>query len=520
MRRYPLAVVIAVSVALVANIGLTTAQASEDELDVSDFLPSFEGFRWRVSGIADYGHQLTISSISVGQETITYRADGEVDDLSGGESGKDYSLSVSYVVSDDAMVQRKSGETMLDSKWDEIELLRDPIEEDATWQQTVGEGDDATTLSCTIEDVGGERGERVVKIRYEDVDGPYYEYREIQEHVGVVGFERLMLDGDEPYEVTYSTSPEATVLPPTRDFTDVTEEDWFFSYLGAPQRMGLIRGYPDDTFRPDSSISVAEFIKTVVSALGYPATGDGEPWHRPYVGAAEEFGLIESDDFEVYDRSIRREEMALLLARAEGTPVRDDGDTSQFSDSHEIGEDFQPYVAHATEKGLLKGYRDGSFRPEKVMTRAEAVRVLWSLIHNKDHGIFRPEDAVALEGEFEDRFYQDTIGDEDPLPRVEDFDRMDDLVDHLVEIMDRDLAESYVNDYYEERSDRLYLIPKDGPTSLQTEEDFDLSMKTPTRYQLTQEGSSGLVGDYVLTITYGQRGDDWIMVDREVEVEE
>ncbi|MFO7941610.1 MAG: S-layer homology domain-containing protein, partial [Bacillota bacterium] len=378
----------------------------------------------------------------------------------------------------------------------------------------------ATTLRCTIEAIEGERGERTLTILYRDVEGSYYERREIREHIGVVGFERLMPDEEEPYEVSYTVFPGATLLPPTVDFVDVTSKAWFLSYFGAPQRMELIQGYPDGTFRPDRSISVAEFVKTIVGARGYRIANEEEPWYRPYIGIAEERELVRSGEFEGYDRPIRREEMAMLLARAAGTQPVDGGDFEGFSDSDEIGSYFQSYVTQATEHGLLTGYPDGSFRPGEAMTRAEAARVLWSLIHVIDHPILRPEGTLELEEEFQDRLYQDTIRDEDdPLPRVEDFDRMEDVIDHLAEIMNRDLASSYVEDYYEERSGRLYLIPMDGPTLLREDEDFQLRMITPTQYELVQDTSTELVGDYILTIEYRRKDDRWIIFDREVTLE-
>ncbi len=61
-----------------------------------------------------------------------------------------------------------------------------------------------------------------------------------------------------------------TPLNPTGvpSFTDVKPSDWFARYLASGEKQGLIRGFPDGTFRPRTPISRIEATAIVVRALG------------------------------------------------------------------------------------------------------------------------------------------------------------------------------------------------------------------------------------------------------------
>lgn len=95
------------------------------------------------------------------------------------------------------------------------------------------------------------------------------------------------------------------------------------------QARGIVRGYPDGTYRPDALLTRAEFTKMVVLSLHTEAQ---------------------------------------VAQIATGPGVRG------FPD---VPDDawFFPYVAFSRRQGILSGYPDGTFGPEKNITVAEAVKV-------------------------------------------------------------------------------------------------------------------------------------------------
>lgn len=105
-------------------------------------------------------------------------------------------------------------------------------------------------------------------------------------------------------------------------FSDVADEQWYTDAVTTLAGSGVINGYPDSTFRPDKPITRAEFVA-----------------------------------------------MAINFANENG------GAFCGFSD---VTADMWYYdaVAGATQNGWISGYPDGTFKPERFITRAEASSVI------------------------------------------------------------------------------------------------------------------------------------------------
>lgn len=174
--------------------------------ELAGLLPREEGYQWRYSGFAEYGHEMTLDAISPEADRILYTVTGQVYDISDGESDNDFTLSLSYTVDAQSLVQEKTAPMMMDSPYDRIELLRTPLREGATWQQTVEDvSGQSITLECTIEKAEEESAGTVYTVLYRDTESGYYERREIREDTGVIRFEKLyMPEGEEPFAIGYS----------------------------------------------------------------------------------------------------------------------------------------------------------------------------------------------------------------------------------------------------------------------------------------------------------------------------
>jgi len=55
----------------------------------------------------------------------------------------------------------------------------------------------------------------------------------------------------------------------TTKFTDVPADHWAAGYINVAVDVGVISGYPDGTFKPENPVTFAEAIKMIVAALGY-----------------------------------------------------------------------------------------------------------------------------------------------------------------------------------------------------------------------------------------------------------
>ena len=177
-----------------------------------------------------------------------------------------------------------------------------------------------------------------------------------------------------------STTMTTAVYANQPGFADVNYTDWHVGYVLTLAEMDLVRGYDDSTFRPNETISQAEFVVLAMKAQHYEyEAATGEHWAMNYIRGAEALDAIEpcTGEKEVLNGAINRAEAARILVRTNGIkPVSVDEVEIPFTDFSQIPEAYQPYVLTAYEEGWLSGYPDGTFRPEHSITRAEASVVL------------------------------------------------------------------------------------------------------------------------------------------------
>ncbi len=152
-----------------------------------------------------------------------------------------------------------------------------------------------------------------------------------------------------------------------------------------------VSGYPNGTFQPEGSLTRAEVAQVMynlsVIGLGPDATAvsgtaysdvTGGAWYYQAVTYLAGTGFVRgySDGTFRPDTPITRGEFSALIMQY--LEVSADG-TSTFSDVSE--EDWTAgYIAAAADLGLMSGYADGTFRPDASITRAEAVAVFNRLL--------------------------------------------------------------------------------------------------------------------------------------------
>lgn len=163
-------------------------------------------------------------------------------------------------------------------------------------------------------------------------------------------------------------------------FADVNYTDWHVGYVLTLAELDLVRGYEDSTFRPNDTISKAEFVVVAMKAQHYEyEAATGEHWAMNYIRGAEAMDAIDpcAGEREVLNGAINRAEAARILVRTKDIKLVSVVEAEiPFVDFDEIPEIFQPYVLTAYEEGWLSGYPDGTFRPHHSITRAEATVVL------------------------------------------------------------------------------------------------------------------------------------------------
>ena len=123
-------------------------------------------------------------------------------------------------------------------------------------------------------------------------------------------------------------------------YSDVSAGRWYNNAVSTMTRAGIVNGYPDGTFRPNAPITRAEMAKIIA-----------------------------------------------LFAKLEPSAER-------FPDT--AGHWAEPYIRLAAGSGWIEGYPDGTFRPDRAITRAETVTMIDRVLERvpKDESRLLPHETM------------------------------------------------------------------------------------------------------------------------------
>ena len=160
--------------------------------------------------------------------------------------------------------------------------------------------------------------------------------------------------------------------------------------LPGSKHKAYIMGYPDGSFRPDGDMSRAEaaaiFARLIAdkkneSVKGTPSFKDtpNNEWYSAFVGYLEKYNIISGYEDGTFrpDESITRAEFVAMTVRFNSlfNEVKKDGYTVKYTD---VASNYWAYsdIAYAKNVGWLNGYADGTFKGDNAITRAEVVTVV------------------------------------------------------------------------------------------------------------------------------------------------
>ncbi len=496
---------------------VTTVSLGEENLEnrnLYNILPQGEDYEWNYYGFAEYGHTMTISNIS--DDNREYSISGQIHDMSGMKSEEELSFYMKYVFEEDALIQYK-GTKIIDSDFARIELIKAPLNMGNTWTQKVtAKSGETLNLKCEIVDLEYEDDKGIYTVRYDSIDGDYYEIRKIKEGVGVIYFEKPIDSNDSKITFNYSLNEESSGYKSFNKFKDLDSNRWYAYYVNKLIKNNIISGYPDNTFKPDDNINVSEFTKLLLNTLGYKEANGNDDWYSNYIKRAKQLNIIDEEDYTNYNRPINRQEMAKMIARALGE--KESENTVQFDDIDKVESKYKEYVIAAVSLGILEGYPDNTFRPNGNLSRAEASKVIVEVMSkevvkgSKDKGqALTNEKVISLEEDFKNYLLPKTNSSNVVLG----YNSKEELISDMTSIMTESLARENVNIYFEEKQGELNIIPTEGPAMIVNSKPLDFKEMVDGEYLVSQENENALRGRYRLEIYYKntpQKG--WMMTNR------
>ncbi|WP_282937977.1 NEAT domain-containing protein [Paenibacillus sp. RC67] len=190
---------------------------------------------------------------------------------------------------------------------------------------------------------------------------------------------------------TDSTEQPTAPTESTNGLKDI-QDHWAKTLIERAVSLGIVNGYEDGTFHPDSEVSRAEFTAMIGRALKLEgqkselnfADADRIPaWVKPTVAQAVNQGIISSYEDQTFraDRKITRSEIAVIITRA--LKLSDDSKAVlPFADAEEIPQWARAQVTAAVELGMINGRENNRFAPNASATRAEAVTLILAMLNN------------------------------------------------------------------------------------------------------------------------------------------
>ncbi|MDR2711506.1 MAG: S-layer homology domain-containing protein [Clostridiales bacterium] len=185
----------------------------------------------------------------------------------------------------------------------------------------------------------------------------------------------VVVDDEEPKEGQVDPPEERKVQPPSGKITEKLETEEHIPY---------INGYPDGSVRPNGKITRAEVALIFWRLLIAPdkndtvtATFNDIKGDEPYAQAVKYLARIDilrgyKDGSFKPSQEVTRAEFAAIAGRFDDLVGRAGNPFTDIAETHWA----YAYIVSAYMKGWVRGYPNGEFRPQNNITRAEVVKII------------------------------------------------------------------------------------------------------------------------------------------------
>lgn len=194
-----------------------------------------------------------------------------------------------------------------------------------------------------------------------------------------------------------------------------TGSHWAKEHISWAVKQGIVKGYEDNSFRPNHSISRAEYLRMVnqsttakdIDTSGTEATFtdlNKGAWYYDEVIKSLTAGYIENDGgaFNANEKISRAEAFTIFAKSKNFEPYPEA--LTKYGDVGRLSEETKGYLGACVKEGVIEGYPDSTLKPERTLTRAEVVTLfhksanrggkassslfpsnVWSFTNSKDH---------------------------------------------------------------------------------------------------------------------------------------
>lgn len=186
----------------------------------------------------------------------------------------------------------------------------------------------------------------------------------------------------------------------TKLFTDVGENSWFTKFIVRMNLREVVTGYGDDTFKPNQGVNQLEAVTMMIRFLGYNEVAeefysieldkesklyeyvkDVPSWAKGSVAVAYQLQLINKDSEAGFEPNMEASRAWIAKLIVDGVKKRGSleelTELITFTDDSLIPSWAYYAVNEAVMAEITTGYLDGSFQPNRTVTRAELTAFMY-----------------------------------------------------------------------------------------------------------------------------------------------
>jgi len=248
------------------------------------------------------------------------------------------------------------------------------------------------TLTFVFDPASLKSNQRAVVFYYDEVNKVWVEVG------GTVSGNRITASVSHFTKFAVMAVEAAAEIPVTDTTTKVDIGDisghWAEAAIRQAVSGGIVKGYPDDTFKPDKTVTRAEFSVMLMNVLK-PQEEGAEltftdsvtigSWAQKAVAQAVQAGIIQGYEDGTFrpNAAMTRAEVAVMIANTLDHSIEANAETG-FADDKDIPAWAKNAVGTLKKLGLMEGKGMNTFDPHATTTRAEAVTVLLQMLAQRN----------------------------------------------------------------------------------------------------------------------------------------
>ncbi|MEH2070355.1 MAG: S-layer homology domain-containing protein [Nostoc sp.] len=182
---------------------------------------------------------------------------------------------------------------------------------------------------------------------------------------------------------------QKSIIPPPIAFNDVPNNFWSRRFIDALSSRGILKGFPDYSFRPNQPVNRAEFAAILEKAFDQELSKSTiafqdvpvKFWANPAINQAISSGFLKGYPKNTFKPQQNISRVQVLVALVSGLNLKTPTSPNQILSIYRDAKEIPPYanskIAAATANGLVVNYPNPQvLAPNKVATRAEVAAMI------------------------------------------------------------------------------------------------------------------------------------------------